>query len=146
MLFGLRSCCSGDGWMGWGCYNQPRSKNNCQKKFIGFTAQTITSATDSHHIWESVCILQGCTYNHLHCDRGCSVEGWVPPVFGHHCQGDDPIGNLLIVQRPGHTDHWWTKRRRRLAFCVKRACMWDQQCHSLVYLRDKTKHVKDCDS
>ncbi len=61
---------------------------------------------------ECVCILQGCTYNHLHCDRDGAVEGWVSSIFGHHSQVDHSIGNLLIVQRPGHTDHCWEERGR----------------------------------
>lgn len=56
-----------------------------------------------------MCMLQGCTYNHLHRDTDGAVEGWVSSIFGHYCQVDHPSGNLLVVQRPGHTDHWWTE-------------------------------------
>ena len=68
-------------------------------------------------------MLQGCTYNHLHCDWDGAVEGWASPVFGHYCQVDHPFGNLLIIQRPGHTDHWWKEgdRWRKVAICF--ACV-----------------------
>lgn len=50
-------------------------------------------------------ISKGCTYDHLHGDGDGGVEGGVPPIFGHHCQVDQSVGNLLVVQRPGHADH-----------------------------------------
>lgn len=51
------------------------------------------------------------TYNHLHCDWDGAVECWVPTIFGHHRQVDHPVGNLLIVQRFSHTDHWRVRGR-----------------------------------
>lgn len=66
------------------------------------------------------------TYDHLHRDRDGAVECWVSTIFGHHCQVDHPVGNLLIVQRPGHADHWWMGRRgqRHRSYWTTRDVAW----------------------
>lgn len=58
------------------------------------------------------------TYNHLHRDWDGAVECWVPTIFCHHRQVDHPVGNLLIVQRFSHTDHWRVRSRWQKLFAV----------------------------
>lgn len=54
---------------------------------------------------------RGCTYYNLHCDRDGAVKRRISSIFGHHCQIDQPLGNHLIVERPGHAYNWGRKSR-----------------------------------
>lgn len=45
------------------------------------------------------------TYKHLNGHRDSAVERGVASVLSHDGQVDQPIGDLLVVQGPAHTDH-----------------------------------------
>lgn len=94
------------------------SINACQRFPVRLSAGGSKQQPQLSTVYCTVSTSGNSTYNHLHCDWDGAVECWVPTIFGHHCQVDHPVGNLLIVQRFSHSDHWRVRSRWQKLFAV----------------------------